>query len=52
MQGNAPKENHVIPKETLGELAPTYATVKKCVAQFKLCDFPRVMSHVLDETKQ
>jgi len=35
----APKEIHVILTETLGEYAPSYATVKNWVAQFKRCDF-------------
>ena len=39
LQGKAPKEIHVILKETLGEHAPSYATVKNGVAQFKLGDF-------------
>ena len=42
----APKEIHVILIETLGEHAPSYATVKNWVAQFKrgdfsTCDAPR-----------
>jgi len=46
MQGKAPKEIHVILIETLGEYAPSYATVKNWVAQFKrgdfsTCDAPR-----------
>jgi len=39
LQGKAPKEIHAIPKETLGEHAPSYATVKNWVAQFKRGDF-------------
>ena len=39
LQGNAPKEIHAILIETLWEHAPSYATVKKCVAQFKSGDF-------------
>jgi len=42
LQGKAPKEIHAILMETLGELAPSYATVKNWVAQFKrdfsICD--------------
>ena len=38
LQGKASKEIHVILKETLGEHAPLYATVKNWVAQFR-CDF-------------
>jgi len=39
LQGKAPKEIHAIPKETLGEHATSYATVKNWVAQFKRGDF-------------
>ena len=39
LQSKAPKEIHAILKETLGEHAPSYATVKNCVAQFKCGDF-------------
>jgi len=39
LQGKTPKEIHAILKETLGEHAPLYATVKNWVAQFKLGDF-------------
>ena len=35
LQGKAPKEIHAILKEILGEHAPTYATFKNRVAQFK-----------------
>ena len=35
LQGKVPKEIHAILKETLGEHAPSYATVKNWVAQFK-----------------
>ena len=35
LQGNTPKEIHVILRETLGEHAPSYVTVKNWVAQFK-----------------
>jgi len=46
LQGKASKEIHAILKETLGEHAPSYATVKNWVAQFKrgdfsTCDAPR-----------
>jgi len=46
LQGKAPKEIHAILIETLGEHAPSYATVKNWVAQFKngdfsTCDVPR-----------
>ena len=39
LQGKAPKEIHTILTETLGEHAPSYATVKNWVAQFKRGDF-------------
>ena len=39
LQGKAPKEIHAILKETLEEHAPSYATVKNWVAQFKRGDF-------------
>ena len=46
LQGKAPKEIRAILTETLGEHAPSYATVKNWVAQFKrgdfsICDAPR-----------
>ena len=46
LQGKAPKEIDAILAETLGEQAPSYATVKNWVAQFKrgdfsTCDAPR-----------
>jgi len=45
LQGKQPKEIHAILIETLGEHAPSYATVRNWVAQFKLghfstCDAP------------
>jgi len=39
LQGKAPKKIHAIPTETLGEHAPSYATAKNWVAQFKRSDF-------------
>ena len=39
LQGKAPKEIHAILTETLGEYAPSYATVRNWVAQFKRGDF-------------
>jgi len=39
MQGKVPKEVHAILKKTLGEYAPSYATIKNWVAQFKHGDF-------------
>ena len=46
LQGKAPKEIYVILRETLGEHALSYATVKNWVTQFKrgdfaTCDAPR-----------
>jgi len=38
-QGKAPKEIHAIVTETLWEHAPSYATVRNWVAQFKRGDF-------------
>ena len=39
LQGKAPKEIHAILTETLEEHAPSYATVKSWVTQFKRGDF-------------
>ena len=39
LQGKTPKEIHVILTETLGEHAPSYATVKNWAPQFKRGDF-------------
>ena len=39
LQGKVPKEIHAIQIEILGEHAPSYATVKNWVAQFKRGDF-------------
>jgi len=39
LQGKTPKKIHAILRETLGEHAPLYATVKNWVAQFKSGDF-------------
>jgi len=39
LQGKVPKEIHAILTETLGEHAPSYATIKNWVAQFKHGDF-------------
>ena len=39
LQGKAPKDFHAILTVTLGEHAPSYATVKNWVAQFKSDDF-------------
>jgi len=40
LQGKAPKEMHAILTQTLGAHVPSYATVKKWVAQFKRGHFP------------
>ena len=53
LQGKVLKEMHVILTETLGEHAPSYATVRNWVAQFKRGDFfPPVMHLILDDPKQ
>jgi len=39
LQGKVPEEIHAILTETLGEHAPSYATIRNCVAQFKRGDF-------------
>jgi len=39
LQGKVPKEIHAILTETLGERAPSYATVKNWRTQFKCGDF-------------
>ena len=44
LQGNTPKEIHAILTETLGEHAPSCATVKNWVAQFKRGDFSTCVS--------
>ena len=46
LQSKAPKEIHVIPTETLGEYAPSYATARSWLTLFKrgdfsTCDAPR-----------
>ena len=50
LQGKAPKELRAILTEILGEHAPSYATVKNWVDQFKrgdifTCDAPRPGRH-------
>ena len=47
LQGKAPKEIHAILKETLGEHAPSYATIQNSVAQYNVVIFPLVMRLVL-----
>ena len=39
LQGKTPKKIHAILTETLGEHAPSYATIKNWVAQFKRSDY-------------
>ena len=64
MQGKALKEIHAILKETLGEHAPSYATVKSWVDQYKrgdfsTCDAPRperpktlTIPEIIDQTHE
>jgi len=52
LQGHAPKEIHSILKETLGEHAPSYATVKPGWPSLYVVIFPPVMRLVLDDPKQ
>ena len=52
LQGKAPKEIRAILTETLGEHAPSYATIKNWVAQFKRGFFSPVLHLVLDDPKQ
>ena len=52
LQDKVPKKIQAILTETLGEHAPSYATVKNWVAQFKRGDFSPVMRLVLDDPKQ
>ena len=52
LQGKAPKEIRTILTETLGEHAPSYATVKNWVTQLNVVIFAPVMRLVLDDPKQ
>jgi len=52
LPGNAPKEIHAILIETLGEHAPSNATVKNWVAHLNVVIFPPVMRLVLSDPKQ
>jgi len=45
LQGKALKEIHAILTEALGEHAPSHATVKNWVAQFKRGDFSTCDAH-------
>jgi len=55
LQGKMPKGIHAILTETLGERAPSYATIKNWVAQFKrgdfsTCDVPHLGQHKMVTT--
>jgi len=52
LRGKASKEIHDILIETLGEHAPSCATVKNLVAQFKRGDYSTCNAFVLDDPKQ
>ena len=43
LKGKAPKEIHALPKEILGEHAPSYATLKTGWPSLKVVIFPPVM---------
>jgi len=50
-QGTAWKEIHTLLTETLGEHAPSYATIKNLVAQFKRGDFSTCVAPYLGQHK-
>ena len=52
LQGKAPQEIHAILTETLGEHAPSYATVKTGWPCLNVVVFPPIMRLVLDDPKQ
>jgi len=52
LQGKVTKEIYAILTETLGEHAPSYATVKNWGPSFNVVIFPPVMRLVLDNPKQ
>jgi hypothetical protein len=52
LQGKAPKEIRAILTETLGEQAPSYATVKTEWSSLNVVIFPPVMRLVLDDPIQ
>ena len=52
LQGKALKEFHAILKETLGEHAPSYGTVKNEWPSLNVVIFPPAMHLVLDDPKQ
>ena len=52
LQGKAPKEIHAILTETLGEHAPSYATIKTGWPNLNVVILPHVMRLVLDDQNQ
>ena len=52
VRDKAPKEIQAILPETLGEHAPSYATVKNWVAQLNVVIFSPVLRYVLNDSKQ
>jgi len=52
LPGNAMKEIHAILTETLGEHAPSYATVKNWAPLFKRDDFSTCARFVLDDREE
>jgi len=52
MQGKAPKEIHANLTETLGEYAPSYATVKNWWPSLNVVIFSPVLCLVLDDPQQ
>jgi len=52
LQGKEPKEIHAILRETLGEYAPSYATIKTEWPSLNMMIFPPVIRLVLDDPKQ
>jgi len=52
LQDKTPKKIHAILTEILGKHAPSYATVRNWMAQFRLVIFPTVVRLVLDDPKQ
>jgi len=52
LQGKARQEIHAILRETLGEHAPLYATVKTGWPSLNVVIFPPVMRLVLNDPKQ
>jgi len=52
LKGKATKEIHAILTETLGERAPSYATVKTGWPSLNVVIFPPVMRLVVDDPKQ